>query len=279
MKKTALTFLIILTAIGTSCSEMDNNNNDWKKLNLKNKVKSISEQNYEAIEENGNIFKGNKSSNSELDIEVQFNKNGFLTQKTMFDINGKMLNHYKYEYNDKNLLEKTTKYTPTENIDKVYVHLYNKENMLETEITYTALGNTEYTDKYIYQNNLLLSQETYTANGNLYCKWEYQYNKNGKKTKADWHINNTLIQTSYRYNDKDELIEQEELNQDQIKTRWKYEYDNYGNISKEICIFSDNSEGIKKYEYVYDEHKNWTKKITFDNEFPSFITERTINYY
>jgi hypothetical protein len=280
MKKIHFTLLLIGCFIAFSCSKQSSLSNDCKKLKLNGLVKTTLENNYEAVATNGKITKGNKNSNGDFDTYLMFNEAGFITQKRLLNTDCTVNSIYMYEYK-KNLLSKLTKYTATENIDKVFVSVYDeKTDLLTTQTTYNAFGKIESTDKYLYKNNLVSEQQTYGGNnGSLVYKWTYEYDTNGNKIKDTWYIDNATIQTTYKFDNKNQLIEQQETNKDNVVTKWKFEYDEKGNLSQEICIFFDNSQTVKKYIYQYDENNNWIEKTTIENNQPTIITERKIEYY
>lgn len=60
----------------------------------------------------------------------------------------------------------------------------------------------------------------------------------------------------------------------------KFKYDNYGNVIEEKA-YDENGElsTNEKYLYKFDKQRNWYEKIKFEDNEPTFIIERKIEYY
>ena len=84
------------------------------------------------------------------------------------------------------------------------------------------------------------------------------------------------------YNEKGNKIEKNYYNSDgSLKSKTTYKYDKKGNnIEYNIC-YSDGSldKTTYKYKYEYDKNNNWTQQVTYENNKPTQITERIIEYY
>jgi len=77
------------------------------------------------------------------------------------------------------------------------------------------------------------------------------------------------------------LIEKNEIPSCCISVKYEYKYDEKRNLTEEISSKADGSKGTK-YAYVYsnfDQEGNWNKKITFENDQPTLITYRELDYY
>ncbi len=279
MKKIILISGIIF-AIISSCTSKGTLENDLEKRNLKGAVKSIKDESFELISESGEFRKGNKTLNSDPDVYTIFNKDGFTTEKKTYNMDGSVANIYMYEYNKDNQLAKETKYTATENIDRVFAYSYDEETgKLESQSIYTALGNLDATNKFFYEGSLMIKEESFDGTGKLNYFWTYEYDKNGNMTKKSWLVNNSVIDMFYVYDDKKQLLEVAEVNESNSMTKWKYTYNELKNLSEEVCVFFDNSELRTDYKYEYDAQGNWIIKFVFQNDLPVFMTERTIVYY
>ena len=279
MKTVKIIASCLLFAVVCSCSSnKKKTDNDLIKRNLKGAVKSVKEEGFELILGDNELTKGNKTLYSDPDVVLLFNKDGFLTRKQVLNPDGSIMNTYIYEYDKKNQLVKETKYTATENIDRVFTYVY-KDGKLESQTINTALGSVEYVDKYSYPTEMSMKQESFDKSGNLMYFFDYEYDKNKNMTKKDWHVNNNIVQTLYVYDDKNQLMTQTEINENEIETKWEYAYDEYGNVIVEITTFFDGSQLRRDMMYEFDAQGNWIIKLTFENDNPLFVTERTIEYY
>jgi len=278
MKTIKIISTCLLFAVVCSCSNKNITDNDLIKRNLKGTIKSITEESFELITEGDDLIKGNKTVNNDPDVVLLFNKDGFLTKKQVLNPDGSVMNTYVYEYDKENQLVKHTKYTATENIDRVFTFVY-KDGKLESQTINTALGGVEYIDKYSYPTETTMKQESFEKSSNLMYFFDYEYDNNKNLTKKDWHVNNNIVQTLYVYDEKNQLMTQTEINESEIETKWEYAYDEYGNVIVEITTFFDGSQLTRDMMYEYDSQGNWTIKLTFENDSPLFVTERTIEYY
>jgi len=273
MKKTLL-FLALSIAF-FSCNKKQNTaNSDLQKLNLNGSIKSVLEETFMLSED---LQKGEKTMDNGFDNLKLFDKNGFILRKNLFTPEKTSAGTYIYEY-DKNLLVKETKYTATENIDRVYVYSYNSDNQLDTQTAYTALGNVEYTDKFTYPSPTLSVQKSAGADGNLLYKWEYEYDANKNMIKKTWFAFGNIVFNTFIYNDKKQLIDQTEINEYGAITRWQYEYDAHGNATSESTTYPDGTQNICIFKYEYDKQNNWIVKQIFGNDIPLYRIERTIEY-
>ena len=266
-------------AVICSCSTNKNiTDNDLTKRNLKGSVKTVTELNFELIADGNDLIKGNKSINADPDVVLHFNKNGFLTKKQVLNFDGSVMNTYIYEYDKNNQLIKETKYTATENIDRVFTFTY-QNGKLKSQTIHTALGGVESVDKFSYPTATLMRQETFDKSENPMYFFDYEYDKNKNMTKKVWHVNNNIVQMLYVYNDKNQLVQQTEINENDIETKWQYTYDEHGNITQEITTFFDESQINKDMTYEYDAQGNWIIRLTFADGQPLFVTERSIEYF
>ncbi|MDL2262772.1 hypothetical protein LJC11_04650 [Bacteroidales bacterium OttesenSCG-928-I21] len=281
MKKISLLLLInIILFSCTSKLHYGGGNNDLMKQNLTGTVKSTYERYYELTSNSGKLDKGNKTSAYGFDTYRLFNKDGFIIQKKTFNFDNSPVSTTVYEYEDENILLKETKYTATENIDKVYIYAYNeKTKLLESQTTYSAFGRVEYIDKYSYQNGLLTEVENFDGQNKSIYKWKYEYDKDGNKIKDTWHINNNITELFYTYDEESHIIKQKEINESKNVTTWEFAYDKNENKIKEVRTYSDGSQAIINIIYEYDKFDNWVVQKVFEEDMPVYVIERTIEYY
>ena len=143
------------------------------------------------------------------------------------------------------------------------------------------------------ENGVLLSRQAFNPNGTL--AWvsdlsaptdndteKKEYDDAGNLTRHVMYYESESIVTTYRYNEKHQLVEQVECRDtiNQISTTWQFEYDNKGDIIKETCTYADGSATQLEYSYQYDKQDNWIIRQTIDNNNNTrFFTERKIEYY
>ena len=146
-----------------SCNQSEKKN-DLTEENLKGKVKSITENTYEAVNKFGQIEKGDILVDSSAVYTDDghfkiYNEKGNKIEKNVYDSNGRF--HYKYTY----------KYDEKGN--KIEENWYNSDGSLDSKYTY----------KYDEKGNII-EENYHNSNGRLYEKhtYKYEYDKNNNWT-------------------------------------------------------------------------------------------------
>ncbi len=186
MKKIILVILSVLCLV--SCNQSEKKN-DLTEENLKGKVKSITENTYEAVDKFGQIEKGDVLVDSSAVYtddgrfkiynekgnkieENYYNSNGRLYSKTTYkyDEKGNMIEDNFYDSNDGSLIYKNT-YKYDEKGNKIEKYHYDEDGKF----------NYKYTYKYDEKGNII-EENHYDSNGRLDSKYTYEYDKNNNWT-------------------------------------------------------------------------------------------------
>lgn len=288
-------FLLVIPFL-LSCNNR-NIKNDLSNLKLYGKVKKITENVYKAVEKFGEIQKGDKDKT----IMTIFNKDGNTTEYSqlsnpyspldtkyeyVYNNESKMSEYTSYKYlisiidfnNIKYIMDSKVKYLYDANGNKTELNKYNKDGNLQLKVLIicdkngniiqekciNALGKTLSISKYKFDNNnnLIETNELGEDTINSFFKTTYKYDENGNQIEIQYWDNKSikLNKEVYAYDDKSNIIEIKYLNND-------------GTLNSTI------GPAIKTYKYEFDDTKNWTKKITYEDNKPSEISEREIEYY
>jgi hypothetical protein len=198
-----------------------------------------------------------------------------------------------YTYNDKNLLVKKEKISSEGQIKEKTEYTY-KNGLLEDEDLYKD-GKLITKHVHVYKGTKLVERQKYWSGGSLAQKEFYQYNSDGQLEELFAEKYNDKIPSFERriaysaYNswgDHESQIEYDEKGSQKVNIR--YSYDTYGNLLEAISTtlkllntpiqVEEGNENEEKtediveflelqtgnaYTYEYDEHKNWTQKITY----------------
>lgn len=266
--------------------------NDLSELNLKGRVKSLSETRTFEIDpwgiENKNIFqmgfyiynkKGNKIEERKFDA---VNRTGNLTTIITSEYDG---NDNKIEQNYSNA-EGTFR--------EVITYSYNDKGHVNEEHVKSSDGRINYTISYKYDDKGNLLKEYFVnPNGKLELKntFTYKYDDNNNLVEKK-HLNNF-----YKYDAKGNMIERYD---DENKSNTSYSYDDKGrmliestsydktifkynkkgNLTEEISLNLDGSAEHKTlYKYDYDNMDNWIKETKYKDDIKILILERKIEYY
>lgn len=277
------------------------------KLNVKGKVKSITEVSYDAYENDGQIRKG-ESVRSDFESSYKFDIKNNIIEENLIDVNGTHFkNTYKYDqYN--NVIEQkqydanlkltyaytvVIKYDSNGNIiefqrygqsdnDNWFARLKINERgkWVELFMHFPSNIKRDWKEVRIYDelgNNV--AQHYYDGVGNYNWSFFYNYDESGflfeEKSKG-LAMNNYLK----RYDKKGNNIELVLYKEDgSIAGKTIMEYDKRSNIVMEVFFDERGSNEITEYRYLYDYNGNWTRKTTICDGDPMSIIERKIEYY
>jgi len=292
-----------LKVFGNSSFDFKTSPNDTYKYDDNGKV---IEHNY-YIE--GYIFqpkvKYNYDDRGNMIEKMYFGSDGSLGTKDTYtyDIKGKMTG-WKAFNNDgslnlKNSIKETWNYdlngNITENCDfssdslirKGTYNYDDKVNLVEVN-HYGANGTLKSKEKYIYDSKRnKIEWDVYLSDGNLSGKHLYNYDSNGNVIEEKTYKAEGILQTikTCKYDSKNNMIE-EDFHGDgiiyifkKIAYNSKSKYDNNNNKIENIFF---NDSGLKTkttYKYEFDKTGNWIKQTTFENDIPTELHKRKIEYY
>jgi len=226
------------------------NNTDWNKLQLKGDVKSFREIKFLAVDNFSIISDGEK-------IKHIYNK------EVLFNLDG-----YKIEKND---------YIPDGTLANRTVFLYKEDKLVEYN-NYDSQGILFGTGKYQTNDNGLVTELNYKTNDGRY-NWSetYLYDKQGNVSEVNRFKSEEIIDSKelYIYGENGNVESSELHRANKLISKNKYNYDEEGNFNK--LEIGDAS--VYTYIYSYDARGNWIKKIAFENENPSGILVREIEYF
>ena len=186
MKKIILAILSVLCLV--SCNQSEKKN-DLTEENLKGKVKSITENTYEAVEKFGQIEKGDVLVDSSAVYTDDgrfkiYNEKGNKIEENYYNSNGRLYSKTTYKYDEKgNMIEDN--FYDSDDGSLIYKNTYKydeKGNIIE-EYHYDEDGkfNYKYTYKYDEKGNII-EENHYDSNGRLDSKYTYEYDKNNNWT-------------------------------------------------------------------------------------------------
>lgn len=245
--------LLIFISCGeiASLTESTNTNNDWKKLKLQGKVKAIKEIKFIAVGNFSEIVNGEKVKHI-YNKELLFNLDGFKIEQNDYIPDGTLANRIMYLYQNNQLVE------------------YNE---------YDSQGLLFGTGKYEISEEGNPSKLNYKTNDGRY-NWSetFKYDNNGNVIEVEHYRTENAIDSKEIYNFNDEgFLSTSELHKDgKLVTKNTFTTDEEGSRT-EMNYGADNS--TYTYIYNYDSKGNWIKKIVFENNSPSGVLVREIEYF
>lgn len=285
MKRWSLLVLIITGAL-FSCREKSAGN-DWAKMNLQGKVRSITEADY-FIDTTG----ANKGKTLRWTRYYFFDVLGHLTEKIQCDDKGDTISRNKLSYDKQGYIAECIEYAGGE-VRSRASYMYDSAG---NNITISRTGSITCTDKYRYdKNNLCITTI-------LECQKDGVIEDSNAKHSADYRE-----YEYYRYNDKKQKIWQMHVSIDSMVQVTVYTYDKQGNCTGEVMdtcrphqaqkitrrfdesgdMLEEKAQGAdgmiyqhKQMEYLQkDKPGNWTIQKIHWHDLGITQLERTISYY
>lgn len=229
--------------------------NDWKKMELSGKVKSVTETMYEAVEGLSGIEAGAIQTEPFYSY-LEFNKSGMVVENEYLDNDYGMRVRIvsKYDKNGNRIEEAS--YDEDGNLDERSVFKYDKNgNMLEG-VSYDLDGAELYRLSSIYDdnNNIIETSVNSSMGDDMQRKVIYKYDEKGNKTAEDMYANETVLvaASTFQYDENDNLIETY-MNyvMQNDGGRGVYKYDDRGNKIEETAYDLEGNfsgKGIYKYD-------------------------------
>lgn len=267
-KPTLLLITIFLTVL--SYAHAQKQPTDLSEMNLSGQVQTISIIEYSINKDD--IFV------QEASFLTNFNTKGYSLQEDHYNRDLRLDFKTFFEYDDKERLIKSKKYTIYKSLDSNLV----SENIL----TYDAEGKKTVLDHYDAKGVLkakttwkegLVQIVRYAPDGTAMITSVQKFNKKGKQTSEEKYITNKVLKSSTKWkHSKRKIIINRYNEEGKLTYKSIQKLDAHGNL------VSWNFPALKKqntYEYKYDKQNNWTQKITYKNGKVRSKVERSIIYY
>jgi hypothetical protein len=162
---------------------------------------------------------------------------------------------------------------------------------------FDSAGNlTHYINKK-YANNRLISEEQYTASGQLISKSRFWYNSKNQLFNKTVFYKNNYRETHYSHSAGEKFETGEEFNyryrfdiNSRVSNKKTYRgttllsemqlyYNNFGDL---VMTHETDKTGVMRktlYDYTYDSNRNWTVCVEYNYTGNIFVRKRKITYY
>ena len=301
--------ILVLNAclIAPSCSERTTTvETDWHKRDLKGKVQSIKEAQYNAVDKFGTVTKGDVTiSRSSAQTSVQFNSDGYETELNWynfdgslknrmrnsykgsrivsskhFEADGQLYNEVRYEYDEQGRLLALVDLIEGEHYTTER-YTYNDEGMVESISHFGADSSLQSVT--IHARDLEGNEiETTTLEGeDTMSHVQYRYDNLGNKIESKhWSFGNYSGSFYYVYDANGNVIEEtQDLPDGLYNGRTTTSYNEQGLVAERSSYtLHGRLEGTSKYEYEFDKIGNWTITIIYQDNKAMLILERLITY-
>lgn len=302
-----IAFYDSVTEIIMSPSEFGKIENDRTELGLYGNVKSVKQITYKAIENFGEIIKGEKERKSPTtyDYFSVFNSSGYIVLEEIFNstfMPAKTINNY----NERNQIISVDCYNLDGSREGKWITQYDNFGNLISEKSFDPDGSLSYQLTYEYNADRKIIRQFESGSNafSLHLSNTFKYDSQGNEIESIKHeedgtqpmkwiskydSNNNIIDKTcftnriYPTSAGDNMISRgEKLNNGEFAfdSRTTYMYDNKCNIIEEKSLSDNgNSNNVLTYSYVFDNQNNWISKTESLNGIPQYILERVLVYF
>ncbi len=269
MKKQVCTYIFTLFLLSNSL--VFGQQTDFTKDKLLGIINNIKEKSYSSP--NGT---NNEQKHLISEIETTYNTDGYKVMYSVFK-KGKLFAYTKYNYDTNNTLISTKEYNYDNSLyldvqytnnedgkeiiasyDRIMQKTYDKQR-LSVDVEYAKYYKNLFTT-ILYFNDFkgyIIEEKYITKDGNISQKFTYKYDY--KHNKVEIKFYNSSGNVSWRK---------------------KLKYDSKGNMTESKLFKSNRIAMISKFEYEFDQIKNWTKRTEqrklYDNFFSDELNNNTV---
>jgi len=204
------------------------------------------------------------------------------------DRNPKYYNHFISDYNKNGYLISQTQIKEDSVLSKI-IYKYDNENRLVEQVNYFGSDTISYSGKQVFQyNGNTRRSSLFNSKNQVIAKTTEEFNSKGYKTKhIIEYLNIKTDTTYYEYDQIGKLKRQWKNKKDDVKYLYDTNHNRIGIVnmfSQDTTLFNQsfdkygNQKGINE-NFIYDNEKNWIKKMIVLNNNKILKTERIIEYY
>lgn len=269
MKNIVLTIITLFSVFASA----QNQKNDWQKVNLYGKVKSVREISYQAVEKEGTLEKGAICAFGCGNILFSYDKKGASTEKNYYNADGSLDRKIIYEYDKKGNKIAENVYNSEEKLLSKKQYQYDDKGNKTKELHYNEKGDLEIKEEYQYdkKNNLIEYKEF--LGDELISKNMYSYDEKGNKIekhsmeKDFFSDKKDIKKYIFKYDKKRRLIEENiYTNRGELAMTRTFQYEKNSKRVEEIRYNYNIGNIYDRTIYQYDKNDNLTEKSNYDDK-------------
>ncbi len=251
------------------------NSYNLKKENLKGSVQSVYIKTFKVSKSSGELIQ-------KYALKHKYNTEGNLVEISNFGYNEKLDSKEVFYYNDAKLTSVRIE-NSTGETGKTTSFQYDRNGVLLAQEKMNNRQETEHKTTYLYNDKGQLLSKTKTIPSINYSMTEsYVYNnKTGHVVVKNKKARIGTSKETYEYNTRDLISKKSEYNAvSELFSVITYEYNDNND---KISLKKHDANGVQtydeSYEYTYDQHKNWTKRISYHQGVKASVTTRDFVYF
>ena len=200
MEKIILVILSVLCLV--SCNQSEKKN-DLTEENLKGKVKSITENTYEAVDKFGQIEKGDVLVDSSAVYTDDghfkiYNEKGNKIEENYYNSNGSLIYKNTYKYDEKGNKIEENYYNSNGRLYSKTTYKYDEKGNIIEKNGHNYDGSYKITYKYDEKGNNI-EQNNYKYDGSFLYKYTYKYDEKGNNIEKNNYDSNGRLDSKYTY--------------------------------------------------------------------------------
>lgn len=260
----------------------DSEQDAWMGMNLNDKVKSMKQTSYLAIQKGSDIERGQPHGEF---ADYFFDSQGKITSQFSYDDKGRLLRKIAMEYDKDGLLVKKNERTDAGELTGYSIYTYNEYKQLKKQAIHDKRDSILNTVVYIYDPEGNLKEELwFNADSSPLCKYTYTVDAYGRMVEKNtpFYSNKESLYCSekYEYNFQNKIKEKKQYLPSSIdKKIYKYNYGKSGRVISGEEILPGNVKNVYNYKFYNDGHGNWKKRIKFVGDKAVLYEERVYTYY
>lgn len=222
----------------------------------------------------------------------EYDAKGNVVEENHYDSTGILDSKYNYQYDERGNEIMARSYNSELQLKKKKTNKYDeKGNLIETiENSYESDGSLSYIRRkqYVEDGNLIETDKSYSE-GYLVIESKRICDAYGRQIEfhlKDYDLLGILVREATdwsSYDEKGNLLEHKKEEIWHIDRTFIVEKDDTGKpivrTEKKYLSEGKNYYSKRSYQYSYDKYGNWTRRIEFKDDKPSFIEEREYEYF
>lgn len=204
-----------------------------------------------------------------VETETKYSDEGNVLEERHFTTDGVMDSLVKNEYDAQNRVISSSQFDENEELTQKNTFEYSADGKVVKKGSFYGEGSPEFSTHYVYENGLLVKEDSYTEEDFDYTEKTYEYDENGRmicQTDFD-EEGKAMYRIQQQFGSEGELEERivDEL-QANDRRHYVYEYDEKGQRIKEL-VYNFNEKLIAKTYYEHDEagHVTQSEEENLDN--------------
>lgn len=193
-----------------------------------------------------------------LMAEIEYSESGKVLSDKRFTSDGTVESFTVNEYDAQDRIIASSQYDENDELCQKNTFEYEADGRMVKRGSFYGEGSPEYSTRNVFENGLLVREDSYTEDDFDFTEKTRQYDAEGRETQCvEFNEDNeVLYRTSFEYDGEGRMVKRfYEQPQEHDSRTFTYEYDEQGNKTKEL-LYNFDEKLIAKAYYTYNEDGN-----------------------